>query len=207
MNFTTFDAVFFTVGFLVPGFIWSAVLSILLPRRGVASDARFLEFLTLSCINHGLWSWALFLIFRTGFIEQQPYWSGAFLGGIIFLSPVALGLLSAWLQQKKALGGFLGRLGYRTIHPTPTAWDWYFSQQKPCWVLVTLKDGSQVYGLFGAKSFAGDQPECRDLHLEETFRLLDDGQWAPMEDIGGVLIVADQIASIEFRKISEVSDE
>jgi hypothetical protein len=33
MNFTTFDAVFFTVGFLVPGFVWSAVLSMLVPRK------------------------------------------------------------------------------------------------------------------------------------------------------------------------------
>ena len=75
------------------------------------------------------------------------------------------------------------------MNPASTAWDWYFSHQKPCWCLVTLTDGSQVYGLFGEKSFAGDQPEYRDLYLEEAFQLLDDGQWAPMEDTGGVLIM------------------
>lgn len=63
----------------------------------------------------------------------------------------------------------------------------------------------QIYGAFGAKSFAGDQPECRDLYLEETFRLFDDGQWAPMEDTGGVLIMPEQIASIEFRKFVEMN--
>jgi hypothetical protein len=121
---------------------------------------------------------------------------------------VALGLLSGWFKQNAWVGGLLRRFGYRTIHPTPTAWEWYFSQQKPCWVLVTLKDGAQVYGFFGEKSFAGDQPEFRDLYLEESFQLLDDGQWAPMEDTGGVLIMADQIATIEFRKfIPEVGDE
>ncbi len=83
----------------------------------------------------------------------------------------------------------------------------YFSQQKACWVLVTLKEGTQVFGLFGESSFAGDQPECRDLYLEETFRLFDDGQWAPMEDTGGVLIMPEQIASIEFRKFVEMKDE
>ena len=209
MNFATFDAVFFTAGFLVPGFIWSAVLSMLLPRRGLATENRVMEFLTLSCLNHGVWSWALFLIFRTGFIDQQPYWSGVFLFGIIFLSPVSLALLTARLQQKELIGGFLQRYGYRTVHPTPTAWDWYFSQQKPCWVSVTLKDGSHVYGLFLNKeeSFAGDDPEHRDLYLEATFRLLPNDEWAPVEDTGGVLIMADQIAVIEFRKISEVNDE
>jgi len=55
--------VFFTVGFLVPGFVWSAVLSLLVPSRRAATEIRFLEFLTLSCLNHGLWSWAVFMIF------------------------------------------------------------------------------------------------------------------------------------------------
>jgi Family of unknown function (DUF6338) len=82
-----------------------------------------------------------------------------------------------------------------------TAWDWYFRQEKPSWMLVTLKNGSQVYGLFGKDSFAGDDPEFRDLYLQATFRLLPDGQWAPLEDTGGVLIMADQISTIEFRKI------
>lgn len=208
MNFSTFDAVFFTAGFLVPGFIWSAVLSVLVPRRKFALENRTLEFLTLSCLNHGLWSWALFLIFRTGYIDQQPYWSGAFLFGIILLSPAGLGLFTAWLQQRNLIGGFLQRYGYRTIHRAPTAWDYYFSQQMPCWCLVSLKDGSQVYGLCAGNSFAGDHPEFRDLYLEEAFELLDDGQWAPMDDTGGVLIMPDHIATIEFRKIiSEVSDE
>jgi hypothetical protein len=82
-----------------------------------------------------------------------------------------------------------------------TAWDSYFSQEKPAWVLVTLKDGSFVYGLFGKKSFASDDPDCRDLYLEAAYDQLADGQWAPREDTGGVLIMAGEISTIEFRKI------
>ena len=129
------------------------------------------------------------------------------MGGIILVSPVGLGLASGWLRQKQAIGWFLGRLGFRTTHPIPTAWDWHFSQGKPYWALVTLKDGSQVYGLFGRRSFAGDNPQQRDLYLEETYRLLETGDWAPEEDSAGVLILADQIATIEFRKLSEVTYE
>jgi hypothetical protein len=55
MTFTSFDAVFFVVGFFVPGFVWSAVLSMLVPRRSTGAEVRVLEYLTLSCINHGLW--------------------------------------------------------------------------------------------------------------------------------------------------------
>ena len=97
MTFSSFDAVFYTAGFLVPGFVWSAVLSMLVPRRTVAGEVRFVSFLTLSSINHGLWSWALLLIFRAGLMERYPYWSAVWLFVIIFVSPVVLGLPSAWM--------------------------------------------------------------------------------------------------------------
>lgn len=205
MTFDSFDVVFFTVGFLVPGFVWSAVLAVLVPSRTAPVQIRLLEFLTLSCINYGLWSWLLFAIFRSGFVERHPVWSGWLLFGILFASPVALGVASAWFRQRELVARFLGSLGLRTVHPIPRAWDWHFSQQKPYWVLATLKDGSEVYGLFHERSFAGTDPDRRDLYLEAQFRPLDSGEWAPLEDTGGVLIMADQIATIEFRKIEGTS--
>ncbi|HUG92279.1 MAG TPA: DUF6338 family protein [Planctomycetaceae bacterium] len=207
MTFNTFEAVFFTAGFLVPGFVWSAVLSMLTPPRTVETQVRVVEFLTFSCINHGLWSWALFWIFATGFVTNHPYWAGLSLFAIIFVSPVGLGLLSGVLQQRETVAGFLSWLGLRTVHPIARAWDWHFSRQKPYWVVVTLKDGSQVHGLFGTSSFAASDPRQRDLYLEAQFVPLETGDWAPQEDTAGVLIAADQIAVIEFRKVTEIDYE
>ncbi len=180
MTFETFDAVLFTAAFLVPGFVWSAVLSGLLPRRTRAPDLRFLEFLTLSCVNSGLWSWALYLIFKTDFNSNYPVWTAGFVFAIIFVSPIGLGLLSGKLLQNNTVGRFLGRFGFRTISTIPTAWDWHFSRSKPYWTLVRLKDGSRVYGLFGLRSFAGDDSDERDLYLEVQFRPTDTGDWAPV---------------------------
>jgi Family of unknown function (DUF6338) len=203
MSISSFDAVFYTVGFLVPGFVWSAVMSMMLPPRQTATQTRFLEFLTLSCINHGLWSWALFMIFQTGFIEQHIVWSGWFLFGIIFVSPVGLGIASAALQQRELISRFLSWLGLRAIHHIPQAWDWHFRRAKPYWILVRLKDGSEVYGFFHENSFASSDPARRDIYIEAQFQLTHGGEWAPVEDSGGVLIMGDQIATIEFRKLTE----
>lgn len=205
MAFDSFDAVFYTVGFLIPGFVWSAVLSMLVPRRVMSSEVRLLEYLTFSCLNHGLWSWALFWIFRTAFIENHPYWGGLVVFGIVFLSPVVLGVLTAYLQQREMVARFLGRLGFRTIHPIPMAWDWLFSQEKPYWALVTLKNGSRLYGLYGLRSYAGSDPERRDLYLEAMFRVVQSGDWAPVEDTAGVLVMANEIAAIELKKLGEVN--
>ena len=201
MTIDSFNVVFFTVGFLIPGFVWSAVLSLLVPPRRSVPEIRFLQFLSLSCINHGLWSWALFPIYQTGFYAQHPVWSGVFLFVIIFVSPVGLAVLSGWLQQKEGVGQFLRWLGLRTVHHIPGAWDWHFSRQRPSWVVVRLKDGSRVFGLFHNRSFAASDPEQRDIYLEAQFRVLDGGEWAPVEDTDGVLIKSEEIALIEFRKV------
>ena len=89
----------------------------------------------------------------------------------------------------------------RTVHHIPGAWDWHFSRQRPSWVVVRLKDGSRVFGLFHNRSFAASDPEQRDIYLEAQFRVLDGGEWAPVEDTDGVLIKSEEIALIEFRKV------
>ncbi|MFB3138614.1 MAG: DUF6338 family protein, partial [Phycisphaerales bacterium] len=137
MTFDSFDTVFFTAAFLVPGFIWSAVLSMLVPRKSTAVQLRMMELLTLSCINYGLWSWALFLLFRGEFIDRHLYLSAGFLFAIVFILPTLLGLVSGLLTQKNAVAWFLGRFGFRTVHAIPTAWDRHFARLKPYWVLVT----------------------------------------------------------------------
>ncbi len=207
MTFTTFDAVLLTAAFLVPGFVWSAVLSMLVPRRASTRELRVLEFLTLSCLNNGFWSWLVFLLIYLGMAEWGPYWTALIAFGIIFVSPILLGVISGRLYQTQGIGRLLRRLGFRTIDPVPTAWDWHFSQAKPYWATVTLKNGSRVLGLFGTRSFAGDEPQGRDLFLEATYRLLPNGEWAPVEDTAGALIMPDQIAVIEFRTVEVIHGE
>ena len=204
MTFDSFDTVFFTLAFLVPGFIWSSVISMLVPRKSRAMQIRLLEFLTLSCVNHGIWAWAVFLLVKARAVTTHPGWTALAMFGIMFASPVILGLLSGWCRQRDRFAWFLGRLGFQTIHAIPTAWDWHFSRQQPYWVLVTLTDGSRVYGIYGKHSFAGDDPAERDLYLEAQFRPTDSGEWAPIEDTGGVLVKASQISAIEFRRVEGV---
>ena len=85
MTLGSFEVVFFTVGFLVPGFVWSAVLSMIVPRRAELPQIRALEYLTLSCINHGIWSWAIYWMFATDWPSEHPFLPGMCFGGIIFL--------------------------------------------------------------------------------------------------------------------------
>jgi hypothetical protein len=204
MHFDTVNAALITVAFLVPGFVWSSVLSMTIPRRSRAAELRTLEFLTLSSLNHGLWSWLWIIGFRSHLVEGHPYWTALLCFVVLFLSPLALGLVTGLiLAGKTPVVGLLSRLGYQPLKAIPTAWDYLFAKREPYWVVVILKDGARIYGLYGLKSFAGDEPGQRDLYLEATYRPTDKGDWAPVEDTGGVLITAEQIAVLEFRRLTE----
>lgn len=206
MQFDAFTTVFVTAAFLVPGFICSAVISMLVPRRSTAPEAQAREYLTLSCFNHGFWSWLIWLIYRNQWLDQYPVGAGALVLFIVFVSPILMGVAFGRLRQANLVGRFLDRLGFRVVHQDPTAWDHYFSRARPSWVIVTLQSGSRLYGFFGLRSFAGDDPQWRDLYLEAVYRLTDGGEWAPVEDSCGIWIAANQIASLEFRKDHEVND-
>ncbi len=52
MTITSFDVVFYTLAFIVPGFIWSGVIGGFVPRRADQKEFVLLRFLTFSCVNY-----------------------------------------------------------------------------------------------------------------------------------------------------------
>ena len=201
MQLQSFGAVVFTLLFMIPGFVWSATLSMLVPRRPRQYELRFLEFFTLSCINNAFHIWYFYYFWVSGYYLKYPFQTSLWLLLALLLSPFVLGLATGYLAQREAITLFLRRFGFRTIHYAPTAWDWFFAKSTPQWVRVTLKDGQSVLGRFGEKSFAGSDPSNRDLYLEETFAYQQHGgKIEPVERTNGVLIMSDEIAIIEFYK-------
>ena len=195
MEFNSGTAVLFTAAFLMPGFVWSAVLSMFLPRKAKQSDNRFLEFFTLSCINNSIW-FALFLYFALrDYFTRYPLAASFWVFVALFVSPMLLGVFSAKMAQTDLLARLLRRLGFRTVRYIKSAWDWRFSRRQALWAVVTLKDGSVVYGYYGSHSFAGDDP--RDIYLEKIYKP-EENRFGSSKDNYGALIMADQISVVEF---------
>lgn len=194
------EALFYTLAFLVPGFVMYATYSVFAVRRAEVPKLSFLRFLTLSCVNYAAWSWLVYLIFSAEFFAGHAVRSAAALGWIILGSPLALGLVAGYFSQKETIRKVLMGLGLRPMHPVPTGWDYKFSTiKKAVWVPVTLKDGSHVAGLFGSKSFASSDPKERDLYIQRVYRIEKEGPWKPVERSDGILIAGDQIKYVEFK--------
>lgn len=199
MTITGLDALFYTLAFVVPGFILQLTISTFVPRKAEQAELSFLRFLAFSCLNYAIWSWLIYIIIRNEFYIQHPYRTAAIWFGIILISPFILGLLIARLSDKGIHRGLLHRFGFTPIHEIPTAWDYKFSKtENKVWLLVTLKDDSRVAGLFGSDSFASSDPTERDLYIQEIYSIKESGQWERIPNNNGILISSDQIKHIEY---------
>jgi hypothetical protein len=203
MTFNSFDTVFFTAAFLVPGFVWESVLHMFLRRREDRADRVWVRLLTLSALNYGFLSWLVYLLLAQVGVLARPWVAALAWFFIVFISPAALGAASGLLGQRTAVRRLLARYGIYTVHPVPTAWDYVFSQSAGSWVLITLADGSTVAGVFSARSFASSEPSHRDLYLEQIYEIEDDGPWQPVPMNRGVWIRGEAIRTIEFLAFQE----
>ena len=117
---------------------------------------------------------------------------------VVFLGPVGLGLGLGFCSKKDIVRKVLVPLGFNPIHSVPTAWDFKFSDSPPVWVLVTLKDGHTVGGLWGSRSFASSESDERDIYIQEVYKILKTKTWKKVERNDGILICGDEIKHIEF---------
>ncbi|MFY9529324.1 MAG: DUF6338 family protein [Candidatus Acidiferrales bacterium] len=183
---TTIGAVLVIVAFVIPGFIASRVLSSAYPRSEPAEGRLILEGITLSCANYALLSWLLILAWDRRWYESALVLVALALL-VLLLTPVVIGLVLV-----KAIDTNWGRRfrhAFGIVHPVPKAWDYFFRQETPCWIVATMKDGRVVAGLYRSNSFASSFPSEEDLYLEKLCKLSPQGKIEGVADfsMGGII--------------------
>ena len=98
---TSFDAVFYAITFLVPGFVMDLTLSIFVPKRQEDLQFSLLRFLTLSCVNYAVWSWLIYLIFFTERALLSDFYTALTVAVVVFISPILIGVLLGYFSQKE----------------------------------------------------------------------------------------------------------
>lgn len=197
----SFEVIFYSAVFIVPGYILYSTLHSLVPRLKINMINSTLRFLTATLIHYIMWSWLIYLMFNSDYLKTSIFrlYLSSFL--IVVISPCLVGLLLAKLSDKNILIKILQKLGYSPINPIPTSWDYKFSNiPSKSWVIVSLKDGKVFYGKFSTESFASSESMERDFYIEDVYTLSNDKKWMKREKNDGVLILSDQIKYIEFFK-------
>lgn len=180
------------IAFAVPGFISIKVYELLSPRMAKESGQQLIDAVAYSSINYALLLWPIYAVENGNVRQAYPNLYALFWAFVLLIAPVSWACLMKWLRTTKFALGTLP-------HPTATPWDYVFEQRKRFWIVVALKDGKRIGGLYDSKSFASSAPAPQQIYLEECWNLNDDGGFeAARTDSAGILIMATDIVTLEF---------
>lgn len=183
--------------FVVPGFVSLKAYGLLFSRAEKDSSQQLIDAVAYSSINYALLAWPVFSIENSGLRDSSPGLYAAFYFFVLLVAPIAWPC-ALWKLRKT-------QFFQKTLpHPVGKPWDYVFSKRERHWVIVTLGDGKQAAGRFDSNSFASSSPEREQIYLEEAWVLNEDGGFErPRTDSAGIMILASNIASVEFFHMTE----
>lgn len=192
MDIWDLDKLTLFIAFAVPGFISIKVYELLSPRIAKESGQQLIDAVAYSSINYALLIWPIYAVENTSIRQTSPNLYALFWAFVLLVAPVSWACLMKRLRTTKFALGALP-------HPTVSPWDYVFEQRKRFWIIVTLKDGKSIGGLYDSRSFASSAPAPQQIYLEECWNLNDDGGFeAARTDSAGILIMATDIVTLEF---------
>ncbi|MGM3162603.1 DUF6338 family protein [Dickeya undicola] len=181
--------------FVIPGFISLKIYEILQPSVKKESSKLIIDAVAYSCINYAAWGIPLYYMIATKIVSLNSpcFYVYLFLLLIIFpiINPITL------IRIRKC-----NFISDRLPHPTGRPWDYFFGLKQCCWVIVTMKDGSQVAGAYKKNAFASSSPEPEQIYLSEHWVLNSDGGFErPRNNTLGIIILSSEIKTLEFFKM------
>ncbi|WP_288129850.1 DUF6338 family protein [Microbulbifer sp.] len=196
MNIWELDKLYLFIAFVIPGFISIKAYELLIPGEAKDSSKQLIDAITYSCLNYALLLWPILGVESGSLSTVHPVLYKIFYLAVLFIFPVLWVLI--WKRIRT-----LEYFQKNAPHPTAKPWDFVFSQRQWYWVIVTLKNGEKIAGKYAGNSFSSSTPAKEQIYLEENWHLNNDGGFdRPRESTAGIIILADEIASVELFKFS-----
>jgi len=191
MELLTNDNISLFVILFLPGFISVKIHNLLVADENYDFTKNLFEIIGYSLLNFVLCSWLLFINAYYSWFVNFPFgfYTSIFL--IFIIAPIFWPLLVEKILHSK-------KIKPHVISNSKSAWDFYFSKRETAWVIVHLKDGRQIGGKFGIKSFASPYPCKETIYIEELWNLQAGKFINIIPNTNGILIISDDIFAIEF---------
>ena len=204
MTIDSFDIVFYTAIFVLPGFIINSIIDTMNPPKKHNDGIYSLKCIGLSLVSCGVWCWLYKIILECNKLSTLWHWILLALTSVI--GSALLGFVIALIKQSQCISWILSKLKINIMHATPTAWDYLFFNQGSAFIIVTLTDDTKLYGWYSSNSFTSSDQDERDIFVEIGYKLSKDGKWEEDTQSGGFYVPKDQIKYIEFKKGEEIHE-
>lgn len=178
--------------FVLPGLVSMQVYRLLMPAKGIRWGTALLEGLFYSSVNYALLSPLVWYMHTGDFPDNHPEWYLVFGIIVLLIGPVSWPILLTVFVRKT-------NLARRLQLPFPSAWDFYFDQRRPAFVLIHLMSGNLIGGYYGPNSYTTSFPNHGNLYLEAVYEVSPDGTFGePISDTDGIIIASNEYRYIEL---------
>lgn len=187
------DKLVLFLAFVIPGFISIKAYQLFFPSTEKSNSDQLIDAIAYSSINYAILILPIISIEKSSIKINYIFFYYLFYLFVFFLAPITWVVIWRYLRTRD----FFQK---NAPHPTEKPWDYIFSQRKPYWVKVTLKNGNVIAGRYAQKSFASSAPAEEQIYIEETWILNSNGAFERKKNnSAGVIILSGEISLIEFR--------
>ena len=193
MDMWEIDKLILFLAFVIPGFISIKAYQLIFPGTERATSDQLIDAIAYSSINYAILLLPILVVEGSSLKTSYSFLYYMFYGFVLFFAPIIWVIIWKYLRTSD----FFQR---NAPHPTAKPWDYVFSQRKPYWVKVTLKDGNIIAGRYADKSFASSAPAEEQIYLEETWIINANGAFERKKNnTAGTIILSSEISHIELR--------
>jgi hypothetical protein len=173
---------------IAPGFISLKIWGLLHPSRSVSFANSLYEAIFYGVLNYfAIVQWLPPLLAKINIVIEILAYIVS-LAGLPILWPILWNKILVLIAKKQKI-----------INPIPKAWDVFFMKRKACFMIVHLKNGQAVGGLYAGDSAASSYPEKADLYLEQIWKLDNEGKFIePIKGTMGLMVDCDNVEYIEL---------
>jgi hypothetical protein len=192
--------------FIVPGWVALEAYSVVVPAERRNFGEELIRVVAVSLLNFLLF----FVVLPLG-LQRVPNSLGeiGLLGSlrlfmVLVLTPALLAVGVYYIRSISFISRFV-------VQPEPTAWDYYFREDREVLVIFYLREeaGSGILGgYFGSLSRASPYPGVQQVYIEELWDLGEDGSFlSPKEQSSGAIISYNDCAFVEFFELTDEDRE
>jgi hypothetical protein len=198
MDIFNLDKLYLFLIFFIPGFVSTKIWGLIVPSENRKPSDYLLETVSYSCINFALLSWLIIIVNNPKFQSSNQALIYVIWFLILFAFPAIWPIIFHWILSLKCFKGVI-------VHPIPKAWDFFFGTGDNCYVLVHLKSGKLIGGLYG---FASSYPNSEDIYLKEVWEVSDDGKFlSKIENTKGLWVGKDFFDYLEFFEVMRMEEK